>query len=122
MAAHKSGAPFDKLRVTLHDTLWVCHGELVESMTAKLHPLLNGYSWINNFQGEVLLKYFWLKLALWHFKTNHNKQARPQNDFLKPLVISNCLVYIRNDGGVITDVRGPIENLSVDSEFKEACL
>ena len=28
---------------TLHDTLWVCYGELVESMTAKLHPLLNGY-------------------------------------------------------------------------------
>jgi hypothetical protein len=43
VAAHKSGAPFDKLRVTVHNTLWVCHGELVESMTAKLHPLLNGY-------------------------------------------------------------------------------
>ena len=33
---HKSGAPFDRLRVTVHDTLWVCHGKLVESMTAKL--------------------------------------------------------------------------------------
>jgi len=44
VAAHKSGAPFDKLRVTVHNTLWVCHGELVESMTTKLHPSLKGYN------------------------------------------------------------------------------
>ncbi len=49
VAAHKSGAPFDKLRVTLHDALRVCHGELVESMTAKLHPSLKGYNVLTYF-------------------------------------------------------------------------
>jgi len=71
VAAHKSGAPFDILRqarresggqaqddivmvslsnhqgdITRHMvglSWWVCHGELVESMTAKLHPLLKAY-------------------------------------------------------------------------------
>jgi hypothetical protein len=27
----------------MHDILWVCHGELVEFMTAKLHPSLKAY-------------------------------------------------------------------------------
>ncbi len=48
-SVHKNDAPFDKLRVTVSDTFRLCHGELVESMTAKLLASPKGYQLKNPF-------------------------------------------------------------------------